>query len=82
MLTEAAKEHGIDLRASWMVGDGLVDVKAGRAAGCHTILLTKLKLYHVERFFDMKTEPDAVAGNFQEVVEIIAGTMRAKRFKE
>jgi D-glycero-D-manno-heptose 1,7-bisphosphate phosphatase len=40
MILRAAKEHGIDLGASWMVGDNLTDVKAGRSAGCRTILLT------------------------------------------
>lgn len=39
MLLEAAAELGIDLGASYMVGDKLSDVLAGRRAGCHTILL-------------------------------------------
>jgi len=39
MLRRAAEEHGIDLSASWMVGDILDDVEAGRRAGCRTILL-------------------------------------------
>ena len=39
MLHAAATDHGIDLAASWMVGDQLRDAQAGRAAGCRTILL-------------------------------------------
>jgi D-glycero-D-manno-heptose 1,7-bisphosphate phosphatase len=39
MLLRAAREHGIDLSTSWMVGDILDDVEAGRAAGCRTVLL-------------------------------------------
>lgn len=39
MLLKAAHEHGIDLRASWMIGDILHDVEAGNRAGCRTILL-------------------------------------------
>jgi histidinol phosphatase-like enzyme len=39
MLERAAREHGVDLRASWMIGDILDDVEAGRRAGCRTILL-------------------------------------------
>jgi D-glycero-D-manno-heptose 1,7-bisphosphate phosphatase len=39
LLLKAAHEHGIDLRASWMVGDILHDVEAGNRAGCRTILL-------------------------------------------
>jgi len=33
MLERAAREHGIDLSGSWMIGDGLVDLEAGAAAG-------------------------------------------------
>ncbi len=39
MLLEAARRHGIDLSHSWMIGDSLKDVEAGKAAGCHTILV-------------------------------------------
>jgi histidinol-phosphate phosphatase family protein len=39
LLQRAAAEHGIDLARSWMVGDILDDVEAGRRAGCFTVLL-------------------------------------------
>jgi histidinol-phosphate phosphatase family protein len=39
LLFRAAREHGLHLPSSWMVGDILDDVEAGRAAGCRTILL-------------------------------------------
>jgi D-glycero-D-manno-heptose 1,7-bisphosphate phosphatase len=39
MLLGAAAEHGIDLMRSWMIGDILDDVEAGRRAGCKTILV-------------------------------------------
>jgi D-glycero-D-manno-heptose 1,7-bisphosphate phosphatase len=39
LLLRAAAEHGIDLGASWMVGDILDDVEAGRRAGCRSILI-------------------------------------------
>lgn len=39
MLRQAAAELGLDLESSWMVGDILDDVAAGRAAGVRTILL-------------------------------------------
>lgn len=39
MLQQAAREHGIDLARSWMVGDILNDVEAGRRAGCRTVLI-------------------------------------------
>lgn len=39
MFLLAAREHGIDLAASWSVGDSARDTAAGRAAGCRTIQL-------------------------------------------
>ena len=39
MLLRAAREHGIDLRASWMIGDILHDVEAGNRAGCRSLLI-------------------------------------------
>ena len=39
MLLDAADALGLDLSASWMVGDKLRDCQAGRSAGCRTVLL-------------------------------------------
>jgi D-glycero-D-manno-heptose 1,7-bisphosphate phosphatase len=39
LIRQAAAEHGVDLTRSWMVGDILDDVEAGRRAGCRTVLL-------------------------------------------
>ena len=36
---EAARDFQIDLIKSYMIGDGLQDVKAGLGAGCKTILV-------------------------------------------
>jgi D-glycero-D-manno-heptose 1,7-bisphosphate phosphatase len=40
LLLEAAREHDIDLRQSFMVGDRWTDMAAGAAAGCLTFLIT------------------------------------------
>ena len=39
MIFAASKKHAIDLSKSWMIGDSPKDAEAGRAAGCHTILV-------------------------------------------
>lgn len=39
MLLKAAEDLNIDLNQSYMVGDGENDIKAGKAAGCKTVLL-------------------------------------------
>jgi D-glycero-D-manno-heptose 1,7-bisphosphate phosphatase len=43
MLLEAAREHGIDLGASWMIGDSESDIQAGKNAGCKTARLCESK---------------------------------------
>jgi len=40
LVIRAAADIGIDLDRSYMIGDDPKDVKAGRVAGCRTILLT------------------------------------------
>lgn len=39
MLLQAAKDFNIDLKQSYMIGDGESDVKAGIVAGCKAILI-------------------------------------------
>jgi D-glycero-D-manno-heptose 1,7-bisphosphate phosphatase len=39
LLHVAAQRHGIDLGASFYVGDALSDVQAGQAAGCRCVLV-------------------------------------------
>jgi len=39
LLLRAAMDHGIDLSRSWMVGDILDDIEAGKRAGCRTVLI-------------------------------------------
>ncbi len=39
MLLEAAQDFAIDLASSYMIGDKLVDVEAGLAAGCRPLMV-------------------------------------------
>lgn len=38
LIQQAAEEFAVDLSRSWMIGDILNDVEAGKRAGCRTIL--------------------------------------------
>ena len=69
LLAAAAKDHEISLASSWMVGDGIVDVQAGTAAGCQTALVSNLKLDVVERFFDLEDAvPQAIVSRLDELL--------------
>ncbi|MCA9461647.1 MAG: HAD-IIIA family hydrolase [Nitrospira sp.] len=65
MLLEAAKEFGVDLSKSYMVGDRWRDVGCGLAAGCFTIWIDRGYTEPV------RYEPHATCGNLQEAVSII-----------
>jgi D-glycero-D-manno-heptose 1,7-bisphosphate phosphatase len=39
MIEEAVRDHGIDTRKSWFVGDKPIDIQCGQNAGCRTILV-------------------------------------------
>jgi D-glycero-D-manno-heptose 1,7-bisphosphate phosphatase len=41
MLLRGAGEHGVDLARSWMVGDSIRDLLAGRNAGCRGGVLVR-----------------------------------------
>ena len=41
MILKAAKDHKIDLRYSWMIGDRNSDIEAGKNAGCNTLMIGK-----------------------------------------
>lgn len=65
MLIEAAREWQIDLGRSFMVGDRWRDVAAGKAAGCHTVLID---YEYRERRAD---NPDAVVASLEEAGRLI-----------
>ena len=71
LLLKAAREMDINLSQSWMIGDGLTDVQAGKGAGCRTILLGRLKC-EVCHYMDAGgARPDAVASNLSEAVQLV-----------
>jgi D-glycero-D-manno-heptose 1,7-bisphosphate phosphatase len=67
MLLAAAADYGIDLKASFMVGDRFSDMLAGAAAGCYTIFLRRG--YAESR--NRRVEADAVVRSFPEATRLI-----------
>lgn len=72
MLRRAAAALGLDVAASWMVGDRWRDVDCGHAAGCRTVF--------IDRGYDepLRERPDHVVGSLAGAVEVIlrAGTVK------
>ncbi|MDQ1149620.1 D-glycero-D-manno-heptose 1,7-bisphosphate phosphatase [Sphingobacterium zeae] len=72
MLYQAAAELHIDLKKSWMIGDILNDVAAGRAAGCKTILVDRSQQERKkDRMEDPKFMPDFITDNFYGLTQVI-----------
>ncbi|HXZ94926.1 MAG TPA: D-glycero-beta-D-manno-heptose 1,7-bisphosphate 7-phosphatase [Dehalococcoidia bacterium] len=71
MLTRAGKELNLDLRQSFMVGDKLSDIEAGKRAGCKTIMVRTGQ--GVEELKAKEIECDYVADNLCDAVEHVIG---------
>jgi D-glycero-D-manno-heptose 1,7-bisphosphate phosphatase len=68
MLLAAAKDFGIDLTSSFMIGDRWRDVEAGARAGCRSIFLD---FGYAER--GPETAPAITVGSLSDAVEWILG---------
>jgi len=70
MILQAAEEHQIDLKQSWMIGDILNDVEAGKKAGCQTVLIDSGN--ETEWIMNTDRTPDYRAKNFFQAAAYIA----------
>lgn len=60
MLLRAAAELQLDLSQSWVVGDRLLDMQAGRAAGCRCVVVRGVPPHHpAEDFSSVRPEHQA-----------------------
>lgn len=66
LILQAAREHGINLKKSWMIGDNISDAEAGRDAGCQTILLV-----HDNKISDSAVALQQTAANLTEAANLI-----------
>lgn len=71
LLLQGSTDFDVDLKNSYMIGDGLVDIQAGRAAGCRTILLGRLKCYTCHLVEELGAKPDFIAPDLLEAVKLI-----------
>ncbi|MBA2379374.1 MAG: HAD-IIIA family hydrolase [Blastocatellia bacterium] len=69
MIKEAAEQFGIDLSASWMIGDKALDILAGKNAGTRTILVETG--YGAEHRENLPARPDLIVKDLSEAVQKI-----------
>jgi histidinol-phosphate phosphatase family protein len=72
MLIRAAREHSLDLAASWMVGDNISDVLSGRNAGCRASILVRTG--HGERFAEREDCYDYLVDDLGSAARLILKT--------
>ena len=68
-LHEAAREFGVDLSSSWMVGDQDSDLLCGREAGCKVALIEHRGSAHKRG----NVEPDLRVKDLEELADAILG---------
>jgi D-glycero-D-manno-heptose 1,7-bisphosphate phosphatase len=71
MFLEAAAERDIDLKKSYTVGDGVVDILAGQAAGTTTIFISPRKCYVCDGLSRQGVEPNYWADGLLEAAQIV-----------
>ena len=71
LLLQAARDLGLDLSKSIMIGDGFNDVGAGKSAGCKTILVANLNALLSKKMDELQLYPDFVARNVTEAADIV-----------
>tara|TARA_Y100001934_G_C12160545_1_gene681737 strand:+ start:234 stop:806 length:573 start_codon:yes stop_codon:yes gene_type:complete len=70
MLKKSSEEYGLDLNASWIIGDSESDIRAGKNAGCRTALVNSA---FNQRFLDenLVIRPDIIEYDVLSAVEHI-----------
>jgi histidinol-phosphate phosphatase family protein len=72
MILKAARDLNINLKKSFMVGDALIDIVAGKRAGLTSILVkTGPGHSRLDKLYKKNFKPDFIVKNLTEVVRII-----------
>jgi D-glycero-D-manno-heptose 1,7-bisphosphate phosphatase len=78
LLIRAAEEHDLNLEKSYFVGDSLIDIKAGRAAGCKTILVGTLTDLLNRVMLEEKVRPDYIVHNISKIPNLLTNISENK----
>jgi D-glycero-D-manno-heptose 1,7-bisphosphate phosphatase len=78
MLAQAARDLGLSLTGSYMVGDGLTDIEAGARAGCRTVFVGRWKCEHCQFIHPPGLRPTFLARDLWEAAQIIQQDLRTR----
>jgi len=71
LLRKAAIEMSIDLTSSYTVGDGVIDIAAGKAAATTTLFVNSRKCYNCDNLIKHRTWPDYIVSDLTEATAVI-----------
>src|SRR5947209_10424833 len=79
MLLRARDELGLDMHNAVFVGDSITDIRAGHAAGIHTILvLSGLGLEQFRRHHHEASEPFRITANLSHAADLILQNLHGR----
>ena len=75
MFEKAVKEHRVDAKKSFVIGDTMLDVGAGHRIGCRTVLVPEEghEKDVMKKMKKSRIKPDYIAGNFSDGVGWVLG---------
>jgi D-glycero-D-manno-heptose 1,7-bisphosphate phosphatase len=71
LILRAAKDFSLDTSNCYMIGDGLTDIKAGKAVGCTSVLIGEMKCDLCRQMEVMEIKPDIIAPSLLDASKII-----------
>jgi len=71
LILRAAEDFGLDLSKCYVVGDGLTDIKAGKAVGCRSFLIGNLKCDSCKLLENENVKPDLIVPSLLHASKII-----------
>jgi len=78
LIMRAAKDFDLDLSKSYMIGDGLTDIKAGRAVGCRSILIGQIKCDMCRLMEEMEVKPNLITPTLLDAYKVIEKEVKGK----
>jgi D,D-heptose 1,7-bisphosphate phosphatase len=71
LLLKAAQDFNLDLKNSYLIGDGITDIQAGESVGCITLLVGNHKCDLCRLLNEKKIKPDFIVPNLYQATKII-----------